>query len=165
MFCRKHVIANDHRITPGFYQLNANEGPNGECFSLQIWYILSQRECVDREAAHGTHIQSMCGLHPVNIVNALSSSVLIYLCHLWIGGWWTRPSNWRMNTAIASAGIFAIAYATFRYSAEREVKPHLQTLVYCISYRVLIVEIRGASEADPFSVGMLFCSMTAAGLN
>ncbi|KAF9509954.1 hypothetical protein BS47DRAFT_1348506 [Hydnum rufescens UP504] len=45
-----------------------------------------------------------------------------YPKHVWTpsGGWWTRPSNWRMNTAIATAGIFAIAYATFRYSAERE---------------------------------------------
>ncbi|TFK52871.1 hypothetical protein OE88DRAFT_1697250 [Heliocybe sulcata] len=36
------------------------------------------------------------------------------------GGWWTRPSNWKSNTAIAFAGILAITYATWQVSADKE---------------------------------------------
>ncbi|THH26409.1 hypothetical protein EUX98_g7782 [Antrodiella citrinella] len=36
------------------------------------------------------------------------------------GGWWTRPSNWKSNTAIALVGIFAITYGAWQVSAERE---------------------------------------------
>ncbi|KAI0357696.1 hypothetical protein OH77DRAFT_1289470 [Trametes cingulata] len=36
------------------------------------------------------------------------------------GGWWTRPSNWKTNTAIAFAGILAVAYGVFTVSAEKE---------------------------------------------
>ena len=88
-----------------------------------------------------------------------SKSVLIFSRYPWIGGWWTRPSNWRLNTVIASAGIFAITYATFRYSAEREVGAILHVRRRLHSYRVLIVEIRGTTEANPFSVGMSLCPM------
>ncbi|KAI0791485.1 hypothetical protein BC629DRAFT_365268 [Irpex lacteus] len=38
------------------------------------------------------------------------------------GGWWTRPSNWKTNTAVAAAGIAALAYATWTVSAEHEVR-------------------------------------------
>ncbi|KAL4244938.1 hypothetical protein ABKN59_009974 [Abortiporus biennis] len=36
------------------------------------------------------------------------------------GGWWTRPSNWKANTAIAFAGIFAITYGAWTVSADHE---------------------------------------------
>ncbi|OBZ77022.1 hypothetical protein A0H81_03116 [Grifola frondosa] len=39
------------------------------------------------------------------------------------GGWWTRPSNWKSNTAIAFAGILAISYGAFTLSIEREWRP------------------------------------------
>ncbi|EPT01938.1 hypothetical protein FOMPIDRAFT_1048229 [Fomitopsis schrenkii] len=38
------------------------------------------------------------------------------------GGWWTRPSNWKSNTAIAFAGILTFVYAGWTYSAEKEVR-------------------------------------------
>ncbi|CAL1710082.1 unnamed protein product [Somion occarium] len=37
------------------------------------------------------------------------------------GGWWTRPSNWKSNTAIAFAGILVITYGAFAFCADREV--------------------------------------------
>jgi len=43
------------------------------------------------------------------------------------GGWWTRPTNWKTNTAIVFAGILAITYAGFTVSKDREwrhVQPH-----------------------------------------
>ncbi|CAL1710081.1 unnamed protein product [Somion occarium] len=36
------------------------------------------------------------------------------------GGWWTRPSNWKSNTAIAFAGILVITYGAFAFCADRE---------------------------------------------
>ncbi|KAF8816114.1 hypothetical protein BYT27DRAFT_6476340 [Phlegmacium glaucopus] len=36
------------------------------------------------------------------------------------GGWWTRPSNWAANTAIASIGILAVTYGVWRVSASLE---------------------------------------------
>lgn len=39
-----------------------------------------------------------------------------------IGGWWTRPANWKANTTIAFAGIFAVAYGVFAVSADKEVR-------------------------------------------
>ncbi|KAH0585012.1 hypothetical protein H2248_008281 [Termitomyces sp. 'cryptogamus'] len=39
------------------------------------------------------------------------------------GGWWTRPSNWRSNTAIAFGGILAITYGVWTVSAEKEYRP------------------------------------------
>ncbi|TCD60707.1 hypothetical protein EIP91_009644 [Steccherinum ochraceum] len=38
------------------------------------------------------------------------------------GGWWTRPSNWKSNTAIALVGIFATTYAVWQVSAEKEIR-------------------------------------------
>ncbi|KIM80654.1 hypothetical protein PILCRDRAFT_73008, partial [Piloderma croceum F 1598] len=38
------------------------------------------------------------------------------------GGWWTRPANWKSNTAIVFGGILAIAYGVFSVSAAREVR-------------------------------------------
>ncbi|CAO1624456.1 unnamed protein product [Parajaminaea phylloscopi] len=36
------------------------------------------------------------------------------------GGWWSRPSNWKANTAVAGAGIVTMTYFIWQYSAERE---------------------------------------------
>ena len=38
-----------------------------------------------------------------------------------IGGWWTRPSNWKANTAILFAGILGVSYGVWTVSADREV--------------------------------------------
>lgn len=38
-----------------------------------------------------------------------------------IGGWWTRPSNWKANTAILFAGILGVSYGVWTFSADREV--------------------------------------------
>ncbi|KAJ8586314.1 hypothetical protein M405DRAFT_823574 [Rhizopogon salebrosus TDB-379] len=45
-----------------------------------------------------------------------------YPKHVWspAGGWWTRPANWRSNTFITFAGMFAIAYGVWSVSADRE---------------------------------------------
>ncbi|KAG8933351.1 hypothetical protein FRC03_007176 [Tulasnella sp. 419] len=52
-----------------------------------------------------------------------------YPKHVWspAGGWWTRPSNWKMNTAVAAAGIGIVTYQTWKMSADKEVRhnpPH-----------------------------------------
>ncbi|KAG0143453.1 hypothetical protein CROQUDRAFT_661259 [Cronartium quercuum f. sp. fusiforme G11] len=36
------------------------------------------------------------------------------------GGWWTRPNNWRTNTAIVIFGSSILFYSVFRLSANRE---------------------------------------------
>ncbi|KAK7682743.1 hypothetical protein QCA50_014126 [Cerrena zonata] len=36
------------------------------------------------------------------------------------GGWWTRPSNWKANTAILFAGILTVTYGAWTVSADRE---------------------------------------------
>ncbi|KAJ8586311.1 hypothetical protein M405DRAFT_771862 [Rhizopogon salebrosus TDB-379] len=45
-----------------------------------------------------------------------------YPKHVWspAGGWWTRSANWRSNTFITFAGMFAIAYGVWSVSADRE---------------------------------------------
>ncbi|KAH7902871.1 hypothetical protein BJ138DRAFT_1021427, partial [Hygrophoropsis aurantiaca] len=45
-----------------------------------------------------------------------------YPKHVWspAGGWWTRPANWRSNTAITFAGMLAVAYGVFTVSAGKE---------------------------------------------
>ena len=50
------------------------------------------------------------------VFNSEQQSKLIRL-----GGWWTRPSNWAANTAIASIGIIALTYGIWRVSASLEV--------------------------------------------
>ncbi|KAF8877449.1 hypothetical protein CPB84DRAFT_1966356 [Gymnopilus junonius] len=36
------------------------------------------------------------------------------------GGWWTRPSNWATNTAVAFAGILTATYFIWNISASHE---------------------------------------------
>ncbi|KAF8125268.1 hypothetical protein EV363DRAFT_1176112, partial [Boletus edulis] len=47
-----------------------------------------------------------------------------YPKHVWspAGGWWTRPTNWASNIAIAMTGILVIAYGVWSVSAERETR-------------------------------------------
>ena len=39
-----------------------------------------------------------------------------------IGGWWTRPHNWKSNTAVACGLIGLMTWGVWRVSAEREVR-------------------------------------------
>lgn len=45
----------------------------------------------------------------------------LILPSLALGGWWTRPSNWKANTAILFAGILGVSYGVWTVSADREV--------------------------------------------
>ncbi|KIK56364.1 hypothetical protein GYMLUDRAFT_47140 [Collybiopsis luxurians FD-317 M1] len=36
------------------------------------------------------------------------------------GGWWVRPSNWKSNTFVVSAGIAGMAYLLFQLSSSKE---------------------------------------------
>lgn len=45
-----------------------------------------------------------------------------------IGGWWTRPSNWKSNTAILFGGILAVTYGVWTLSADKEVRPAIPSL-------------------------------------
>ncbi|KAG2112805.1 hypothetical protein BD769DRAFT_1364397, partial [Suillus cothurnatus] len=43
-----------------------------------------------------------------------------YPKHVWspTGGWWAHPANWRSNTVITFAGIFAITYGVWTVSTD-----------------------------------------------
>ncbi|KAG0239319.1 hypothetical protein BGW41_007804 [Actinomortierella wolfii] len=45
-----------------------------------------------------------------------------YPKHVWSpsGGWWTQPTNWKSNTAIAVAIAGTITAAAWKFSAEHE---------------------------------------------
>jgi hypothetical protein len=47
-----------------------------------------------------------------------------YPKHVWspAGGWYSRPANWKANTAVMFAVIFGITAFAFKTSAEREVR-------------------------------------------
>ncbi|KAI5809371.1 hypothetical protein BZA77DRAFT_328752 [Pyronema omphalodes] len=47
-----------------------------------------------------------------------------YPKHVWspTGGWYSRPANWKANTAVMFAVIFGVAGLAFKMSAEREVR-------------------------------------------
>ena len=49
-----------------------------------------------------------------------SHAICLYLSVV-IGGWWTRPSNWKANTTILFAGILAVSYGVWTVSADKEV--------------------------------------------
>ncbi|KAK9898811.1 hypothetical protein P389DRAFT_39043 [Cystobasidium minutum MCA 4210] len=38
------------------------------------------------------------------------------------GGWWSRPANWKSNTAIAAGALAFTIYGLWTFSAEREVR-------------------------------------------
>ncbi|PFH46415.1 hypothetical protein AMATHDRAFT_7852 [Amanita thiersii Skay4041] len=70
------------------------------------------------------------------------------------GGWWTRPTNWVSNTAIAFTGILALTYATWSVSAEyerRTIQPirDIPSMLWAKEYRKEPQEIRlpGKTEA------------------
>ncbi|OAQ31165.1 hypothetical protein K457DRAFT_109757 [Linnemannia elongata AG-77] len=45
-----------------------------------------------------------------------------YPKHVWSpsGGWWTQPTNWKSNTAVAVGITATIVAAAWKYSAENE---------------------------------------------
>ncbi|KAF9172926.1 hypothetical protein BGX21_004134 [Mortierella sp. AD011] len=45
-----------------------------------------------------------------------------YPKHVWSpsGGWWTQPTNWKSNTAVAVGITAAIVAGAWKYSAENE---------------------------------------------
>ncbi|KAF9385647.1 hypothetical protein CPB97_004617 [Podila verticillata] len=45
-----------------------------------------------------------------------------YPKHVWSpsGGWWTQPTNWKANTAVAVGISATIVAAAWKYSAENE---------------------------------------------
>ena len=53
----------------------------------------------------------------------LGEHQLLALSHIYptTGGWWTRPSNWKANTAILFAGILGVSYGVWTLSADKEV--------------------------------------------
>ncbi|ORY20869.1 hypothetical protein BCR39DRAFT_554627 [Naematelia encephala] len=38
------------------------------------------------------------------------------------GGWWSRPANWKANTAITATGLAIILYGVWQFSAKNEVR-------------------------------------------
>ncbi|KAI0308646.1 hypothetical protein OF83DRAFT_200294 [Amylostereum chailletii] len=38
------------------------------------------------------------------------------------GGWWTRPSNWKANTAVLFGGILVATYGVWTLSADKEIR-------------------------------------------
>ncbi|KAG1870096.1 hypothetical protein DFJ58DRAFT_653273, partial [Suillus subalutaceus] len=77
-----------------------------------------------------------------------------YPKHVWspAGGWWARPANWRSNTVVTFAGIFAIAYGVWTVSADREVR-HIQPDRPIPSMMVRSSTSCAPSLADSFVVG------------
>lgn len=71
-----------------------------------------------RAATADIHFQKMSGLQQVSSLTQTNVSLLT----LFTGGWWSRPHNWKSNTAIAFVGILGLTYATFSVSAEKEVR-------------------------------------------
>ncbi|BFZ57193.1 hypothetical protein PYCC9005_004244 [Savitreella phatthalungensis] len=49
--------------------------------------------------------------------------------HVWTptGGWWSRPANWKSNTAIALTGCAGIVAWVWSVSAEKETRDHQPT--------------------------------------
>ncbi|EPQ50812.1 hypothetical protein GLOTRDRAFT_50054, partial [Gloeophyllum trabeum ATCC 11539] len=71
------------------------------------------------------------------------------------GGWWTRPSNWKANTAICFAGILAVTYGVWQVSADREVRA-VSSRLRCargLRRRTFEAPIRRAYQADTFNAG------------
>lgn len=59
------------------------------------------------EQLHVTHLTLVC--------------YLLYVCRSPSGGWWTQPTNWKANTAVAVGITATIVAAAWKYSAENEV--------------------------------------------
>lgn len=45
----------------------------------------------------------------------------LYCTPLSIGGWWSRPENWKANTTVVALGIAGTTYGIWLYSADNEV--------------------------------------------
>ena len=68
------------------------------------------------------HTQSLFGHHLVRPTIVLQRGLIFTIYIKTQGGWWTRPPNWKANTAITFAGILAITYGVWTVSAEKEVR-------------------------------------------
>jgi hypothetical protein len=68
-------------------------------------------------------IQRKCGRQQVRRGSSdLSTSTPSHIFAA--GGWWTRPSNWKANTAILFAGIIGVSYGVWTVSADKEVSSY-----------------------------------------
>lgn len=74
-----------------------------------------------REVALGIAIQRKYGRQQVRRTTLTFRVPHVPYLSSIIGGWWTRPSNWKANTAIVFAGILAVSYGVWTVSADREV--------------------------------------------
>jgi len=56
------------------------------------------------------------------MVDANESSLRRYPKEVWspAGGWYSRPANWKANTAVMGAFVIGIAAMAFSLSADRE---------------------------------------------
>ena len=80
------------------------------------------------------------------------------------GGWWTRPSNWAANTAIAAVGIIAATYGVWRVSASLEVcliQPS-STLQRSLSVPFLSEKNGTTQSTDTFNAGMFILAFCVA---
>ncbi|OAV97439.1 hypothetical protein PTTG_26053 [Puccinia triticina 1-1 BBBD Race 1] len=70
------------------------------------------------------------------------------------GGWWTRPTNWRSNTAIIIAGSTLVFYSVFKLSAHREQRMQapnrwIPSMLWAREFKEGIVGIRNEDEEWP----------------
>ncbi|KAL0066280.1 hypothetical protein AAF712_006711 [Marasmius tenuissimus] len=70
-----------------------------------------------------------------------------YPKHVWspAGGWWTRPSNWKTNTAIYTIGASLILFGVFRVSSAKETRyilPQKDTDSWTFSYSKQMQELK-----------------------
>lgn len=64
----------------------------------------------------------MSHLLEISMVDANELSLRRYPKEVWspAGGWYSRPANWKANTAVMGAFVIGIAAMAFSLSADRE---------------------------------------------
>lgn len=64
----------------------------------------------------------MSQLLEISMVDANALSLRRYPKEVWspAGGWYSRPANWKANTAVMGAFVIGIAAMAFSLSADRE---------------------------------------------
>lgn len=64
----------------------------------------------------------MSHLTEISMVDANELSLRRYPKEVWspAGGWYSRPANWKANTAVMGAFVIGIAAMAFSLSADRE---------------------------------------------
>jgi hypothetical protein len=90
-------------------------------FSLIRYFV-----CPRRVEARDIHTQRQFGHQQVRSSDCPVPNRALTLLELdaapCLGGWWTRPSNWKANTFIAFAGIIGATYGVWNLSADKEVR-------------------------------------------